>query len=875
MNESCRDARFVRLSLRSRWRDAVVLQSLFLFVFLLAGIANAQVKLVRRVLIIHEVGAYLPLSDYVDRGIRTSFASSLNRIVVNREFMRAGNMLADSDQEVRNFIIDRYRNHQPDVIIVVGEAPLQFITETHEKAFRGVPIVFCLPDRLLASLPEEVHFTGVVGDIAAAKTLDAALRLRPGTKHVIVIGGVGDVDLERNAAIQNQLKSYESRLQISYFTGVPVPDLVQRLRSLPSDTIVLLGNLGLDSVGNLYSTAESGAIVAGNANVPVFSLIDRSLNHGEVGGKVSDSVEQGKIAGEMALRILNGEKPQQIPIMKDVSTYMFDWRALQRWGLKESNLPPGSIVLNRQPSFWEAYWRYVAAALLLLAAQAFVIAGLLWQRARRKKAELDLLDSNLQLRASEEKFSTAFHRSPLAITLTGAQDGRYIDVNETFEEATGWSRQEVIGRTPFDLGIWPERQRTDLQQHVSSYGGVQNLEFSFLTKAGEIRTGLGSMELIEIGGEQCVLSVATDITERKHAHEKIQRALQEGEERFRLVANTAPVMIWMSGLDKRATYFNQRWLDFRGRSLESELVDDWVHDIHSEDQQRCLDAAAQAFEQQKSFTIEYRLRRYDGEYRWVLDTGVPRFKPDGSFAGFIGSVVDVTDLKRAEKALSSLSGRLIEAQEQERRHIARELHDDISQQLALLSVGLQYLAAKLPESEPRLRDEVKVILRRTTEVASNVHTLSHRLHTSKLEVLGLVTTMRSFCRELSEQRKVEVDFSHRDVPDDLPQQTSLCLFRVLQEGLNNAVKHSGVRKFDVQLERVSNKLQLRIRDQGAGFDPGMEMFTTGLGLISMRERVTLVKGSVAIESKPQCGTDIKITVPIPANTELKRSSASG
>jgi len=392
MNESCSGIRFVRLSLGSRWRDAVVLQTLLLSFSLLAGISAAQVKPVRSVLIIHQVGAYLPLTDNVDRGIRTSFDSSPYRIVFHREFLQAG-MFTDSNQQFRDFIVSRYRNYQPDVIIVVGQAPLQFMAETHEKAFRGVPIVFCLPDRLLANLPEELHFTGVVGDIAAAMTLDAALRLRPGIKRVVVIGGLGDIDLERNAAIQNQLKSYESHLEISYFTGIPVPDLVQRLQDLPNDTIILLGNLGLDSAGNLYSTAESGAIVAGNANVPVFSLIDRSLNHGEVGGKVSDSIEQGKIAGGIALRILNGEKPQNIPIMTDVTTYMFDWRALQRWGFKESNLPAGSIVLNREPTLWErSKWIWISGLLIILFLSALA-AYLHFSRKQLRQAR----DAQLQL----------------------------------------------------------------------------------------------------------------------------------------------------------------------------------------------------------------------------------------------------------------------------------------------------------------------------------------------------------------------------------------------------------------------------------------------------------------------------------------------
>src|SRR5262249_23338061 len=157
-------------------------------------------------------------------------------------------------------------------------------------------------------------------------------------------------------------------------------------------------------------------------------------------------------------------------------------------------------------------------------------------------------------------------------SLTRAEDNSYIDVNEAFERATGWPRDQIIGRTPFELGIWanPE-QRRNLQRSVIAGTGVQNLEFSLRNRAGEIRTGLGSSELIEIDGTQCILSVASDITERKQLEEKIQRALREGEERFRVVANRAPVMIWMSGEDKLRIYLNQRWLEFTGRPQAAEL----------------------------------------------------------------------------------------------------------------------------------------------------------------------------------------------------------------------------------------------------------------------------------------------------------------
>ena len=191
------------------------------------------------------------------------------------------------------------------------------------------------------------------------------------------------------------------------------------------------------------------------------------------------------------------------------------------------------------------------------------------------------------------------------------------------------------------------------------------------------------------------LGIGVDVTDRKQAED----AVRESEERFRLVANTAPVLIWMSGADKLCTYFNKPWLDFTGRSLSAQLGNGWVEGIHSEDQQRCLETYTHAFDGHKDFRMEYRLRRHDGEYRWVLDIGVPRFNPDGSFAGYIGSCMDVTERKLAEEALSSVSSRLIEAQEQERTRIARDLHDDINQRLALLAIEMERVKMEVPDAQ--------------------------------------------------------------------------------------------------------------------------------------------------------------------------------
>ncbi len=359
----------------------------------------------------------------------------------------------------------------------------------------------------------------------------------------------------------------------------------------------------------------------------------------------------------------------------------------------------------------------------------------------------------------------------------------------------------------------------------------------------------------------------SDITERKQA----ENTARESEQRFRSVANTAPVMIWMSGLDKLCDYFNQPWLDFTGRPLETEVGNGWAEGVHPEDLEMCLETYTASFDRREPFQIEYRLRRHDGEFRWILDRGVPRFNTDGSFAGYIGSCVDVTEHKLAEESLSNMSRRLIEAQEQERTYVARELHDDVNQRIALLALNLEILKQELPASAVGLNSRIREACDLVSELGSDIQALSHRLHSSKLGYLGLEAAAASFCKELSDHQKVEINFRSEGIPEKLPEEVSLCLFRVLQEALQNAAKHSGARHFEVALRRESNQIHLMVRDQGLGFDIEDTINSLGIGLTSMRERLKLVDGQLSIESRLQLGTTIHARVPL--NPKMKSASA--
>jgi PAS domain S-box-containing protein len=344
-------------------------------------------------------------------------------------------------------------------------------------------------------------------------------------------------------------------------------------------------------------------------------------------------------------------------------------------------------------------------------------------------------------------------------------------------------------------------------------------------------------------------------------HEQAAHAVRESEERFRLVANTAPVMIWTAGTDRLCTYVNQPWLEFTGRPLAAELGNGWAEGIHNEDLKRCLETYSQSFDQRQSFAMEYRLRRKDGEYRWIVDIGVPRFNPDGNFAGYIGSCLDVTDRKLAEEALATVGRRLIEAHEEERTWIARELHDDIGQRMALVAVELDRCGRQVADSATIVRDHIRQASQLVSDVSEDIQALSHRLHSSKLEYLGLVTAAKTFCRDLSEQRHVRIEFKHSDIPAALPKEISLCLFRVLQEALQNAVKHSGAPDVSVEVHGSQDGIRLIVSDSGIGFDWPHALNGRGLGLISMRERLRLVNGELSIQSEPGRGTTILARVP--------------
>jgi PAS domain S-box-containing protein len=364
-----------------------------------------------------------------------------------------------------------------------------------------------------------------------------------------------------------------------------------------------------------------------------------------------------------------------------------------------------------------------------------------------------------------------------------------------------------------------------------------------------------------------LVGMTADISERKRA----EAAIKESEDRYRDLVEHSQDLMCTHDLKGRLLSVNPAVARALGYEI-GELLRMSIPDLLTPRDRPLFDAFVAQIRRDGVSAGSMRVITRAGEERiWEYhNTLRTEDIPEPIVRGMAR---DVTDRKRAQKALyqrdmelaeaqRSVSRRLIEAQEKERTRIARDLHDDFGQRLALLTIELELLQQSGPDLPDDVRTRISELGRQTSKIATDIQSLSHELHSSRLEYVGIAAAMRGFCQEFGEQQNVEVDFKTHDLPSNLLPDISLGLFRVLQEALHNSAKHSGVRRFEVRLWGTSDEIHLTVSDSGAGFDREAAKQSRGLGLISMEERLKLLDGTFSIESQPKRGTTIHACAPL-------------
>ena len=356
------------------------------------------------------------------------------------------------------------------------------------------------------------------------------------------------------------------------------------------------------------------------------------------------------------------------------------------------------------------------------------------------------------------------------------------------------------------------------------------------------------------------------------------RELQESEERYELAVSGSAAGLWDWDLRTDKAYYTDRLKELLGYRPDElpDTLDEFWNRLHSDDYEAVRLAVDNHLNEHVPYIVDFRLQTKSGEYRWFHGRGQALWDKTGEASRMSGSIADITDRKQAEEAvreserklrqnesvLRGLAGRLIFAQEEERRRLARELHDDLAQRLAVVAIDTGRLELQLMDRPAPVRQALGEIKNGIVRISQDVHSLSRQLHPSILDDLGLIKAVESECAGFSKREGIEVVFNHENIPRVIPKDVSLSLYRIIQEGLRNISKHACAQHTSVCLQGIDHDVLLSVQDDGIGFDRAEVKENPGLGFSSMRERARLIHGEFSIKSQPEKGTVITVRAPL-------------
>ncbi len=470
----------------------------------------------------------------------------------------------------------------------------------------------------------------------------------------------------------------------------------------------------------------------------------------------------------------------------------------------------------------------------------------------------------------EELFATLFRNNPGPIGMGTAAEGRLIDINQRYAEFFGYSREEMIGRTVTELGLWenPE-ERNKVLQRLHEHGSVREHEVRFRRRNGEIRHALLSFEpVIDTKGELLLVTMITDVTERKQVQEELQRSqsfLEQAQE-------VGKIGSWVAGLgDDGSLWASREVYRIFGVSEDTPIdVRSFVAIVHPEDRAAVRARVQHGIEAHTPVSIEHRIMLPNGEHRWVYERAEVIYDADDRPLKLIGVVQDISDriqrdetLRHYTERLQTLSQSLLEAQERERQHIARELHDQIGQALTAVQINLQTEMQHADSgSRSRIVDSIAIV----EQVLEQVRDLSLNLRPPMLDDLGLIPALRWYLTQQAQRAGLQVELDAEPVAAALDPACKIACFRIVQEAVTNIVRHAKAHKIGVRLWCEADMLQVVVRDDGTGFDVDAfrhsEKHHAHLGLIGMEERATLLGGHLQVTSVPGDGTEVRIQLPL-------------
>jgi two-component system, NarL family, sensor kinase len=570
------------------------------------------------------------------------------------------------------------------------------------------------------------------------------------------------------------------------------------------------------------------------------------------------------------------------------------------------------ILMGRAIAREQLLFAWIAMAASVLCSSIRLI---LTNRRQRYIAD-NLLSTERALRSSEEILSTAFRNSPDAFSINPFPNGPYLEINEGYSRLTGYSREDVLGKTPRQMNLWVDSEHRDtVLATLRDSGFIRDFEFRFRTKGEQIRIGQMSASVVEIRGQRCSLVIVRDITARKEAEE----ILRSSEEQFRSLVRDLYFAVVLYTPDAKIEFANHAAYRMFGIP-EGAAIGKHPNDLGifavTEDGKPLSYA-----DHPVPYVLRTRVPIRDGlmafrraesqNILWIFGSVVPQVDANGNIVRVITSFANVTEMKNAERAIHNLSTQLLKLQDEERRRIGRELHDGLAQTVLAINLSLAQVRQSLKAEDTPATRSLEKARALTQQMSREIRTLSYLLHPPLLDDLGLVSTLKEYAHGFSERSGIETKLFADTNFHRLPQPLEIALFRIVQESLANIQRHSGSASAEIRISQHNLRLTLEVIDHGHGmlmpsngsgdrlsgdtnsasleakegddspaplrkastWTLGPDGTRLGVGIPGMRERMSQLGGHLDIISGPT-GTTVRATISLTSATETSDASSS-
>jgi len=846
-----------------------------------------------RILVVHSYHQGLPWTDGLQAGFQRVFAEAGGQYELDIHYLDLARLTSEQEKawaEV-NFI-----QHMTEVshgsgyrLILVSDNDALRIVLKHRSAIApDAPVVFCGVNRFTPDmLAGERAITGIAETPSFDRTLGLIRQLLPKTSRILVLLEDSVTGQENLAILKAQLHNAPPGFEYEYRLETDISAMEKRLSALSQDWAVLLLSRPFEG-GRLLSATEASARLSAASPVPIFSAWDYRIGNGYLGGVAVSSAAQSEAAARMALRILDGERADDIPVSTDSpNVLVLNQVALDRFQIRDSLIPADATILNRPPSFYRQYrklvWTYGGMSLLSVLFSLLLARNII----RRRKAEASL---KRQLIFTE----TMLDAIPLPVFFKD-NEGRYLGCNRAFSKLAEKDSQEIVGRTlqdVFSADLAGSLARQD--EEIHDCAAIQVFPHTIPSPSGdrkvEIHKALFSDEKGRPAG---IIGAVVDITDLRDVQERLALALEGSNDG-----------IWDWDRTTDHVYFSPRWKEIIGYA-NHEIPDDiqeWRSRIHPEDREQVLQANDSFFNSSEThFEIEYRLRHKDGGYRWILGRGTCLRDANGLPYRMAGSHADITGRKTLERDLIDARDQALAASRSKGEFLANMSHE-IRTPLTGIMGMLRLLEASVSASEEREYCALAIqATERLTRLLSDILDLS-RIEASKMLIRSERFDLRDILRQaidlfmpMTVPSGVELALYVNPRLPELVNGDSLRLQQVLANLIGNAFKFTMKGRISLEVFPLrpgssgGQRVLFSVSDTGCGMsdqelDSLFQPFTqassgftrahqgAGLGLAISKQLVGLMGGTMTVETELGVGTDFFFCVTFEPQPDQKAAS---